>query len=248
MKILQQIFAIAIAVSFPACATEAIKMNIVWSEGQDEISAQLKQGAQIEDAVRFLNQSFNLQRSITLQFGAEDGPLYDPQADEILIPYEFYKQVVGLFSELHPDEEAHQQQSAMDSVLHTLFHEFGHAAIDQFSIPVLGREEDAADALASVLLIEYYEDGTEMALNAAELFALESEQRGALQEQDYWDEHSLDEQRYYSTVCHVVGSDTEQYSELAETVGFSAERVESCEFEYQQLVTDWEFLLEPAFK
>src|SRR5688500_14135049 len=34
-----------------------------------------------------------------------------------------------------------------------LYHELGHALIDLLNLPVLGREEDAADNLASVMMI-----------------------------------------------------------------------------------------------
>ncbi len=200
----------------------------------------------ITDSVNFINETFEFKRPLVLQMGAEDGPLYDPNDDLIQIPYEFYLQVVELFEQIMPNNEDLQHEYAIDALLHALFHEFGHAVVDQFDIPVLGREEDAVDALASVLLIEYYENGADMAINAAELFALESEDRGSLQEEDFWDEHSLDEQRFYTTLCHVYGSDPDNYPELIEDAGFSEERADSCIFEYQKLVDDWDVLLEPA--
>ena len=69
-----------------------------------------------------------------------------------------------------------------------------------------------------------------------------------MEEQDFWGEHSLDEQRYYSTLCHVYGSDPEQYKDIAEDAGFSDDRADSCEFEYQQMVDGWNKLLRSALK
>lgn len=222
-------------------------MQIKWL-GKSEVREILQADSVFEDGVGFINDNFQLQRSLTLIVGADDGPLYDPQSDVIQIPYEFYQQVVVLFEEVVPDDPDTREQYAIDSMLHTLFHEFGHAVIDQFEIPVLGREEDAVDGLASVLLIEYYDNGAEMAINAAELFALESDDRGALQEEDFWDEHSLDEQRFYSTLCHVYGSDPDEYQELVDDAGFTDERSEMCIFDYEKLVDDWDTLLEPVRK
>lgn len=238
------IFAILMGSVAPAVFADA-SMKIDWL-GDSEIRDLLESEAVFDDGISFINQTFQLQRSLTLQMGADDGPLYDPQADVIQIPYEFYQQVISLFEEIVPDDEEARKGYAIDSMLHTLFHEFGHAVIDQFDIPVVGREEDAVDALASVLMIEYFDDGADMAISAAELFALESEDRGSLQEQDFWDEHSLDEQRYYTTLCHVFGSDPENYESLADEAGFTSERAEACVFEYQQLVADWDKLLVPA--
>ena len=252
MTLKQSVQNILLFVSFGMASAAVVadsaekQMTIQWDEGNAEIRDTLQTDGVFQDGIDFINDTFLFERPVNLIIGAEDGPLYDPQQDIIQIPYEFYTQVVTLFAEVEPEDKDLQHQYAIDTMLHTLFHEYGHAVIEQFDLPIVGKEEDAVDALASVLLIEYYENGAEMAINAAELFALESEDRGSLQEEDFWDEHSLDEQRYYSTLCHVVGSDPRTYRELAESAGFSIERAESCEFEYQQLVADWDTLLEPV--
>lgn len=236
------VFYLLCSVLSPAMAKET---QLQWIGG-GEVRELLQSEGVFSDGVEFINDNFALNRALLVQVGADDGPLYDPQADAIQIPYGFYREVNKLFEEVVPDDEEIRRQYSIDSMLHTLFHEFGHAVVDQFDIPVLGREEDAVDALASVLLIEYYDNGAEMAINAAELFALESDDRGTLQEQDFWDEHSLDEQRFYTTLCHVYGSDPESYSDMIENAGFSEERAEGCVFEYQKLVSDWDVLLEPV--
>lgn len=221
------------------------EVDLKW-RGDSEVRELLESDGALTDAVGFINEYFRLKRPLQLELGADDGPLYDPNKDLIQIPYDFYLQVASLFEEVVPDDEELQREYSIDSILHALFHEFGHAVVDQFDIPVLGKEEDAVDALASVLLIEYYENGAEMAINAAELFALEGEDRGSPQEADFWGEHSLDEQRFYSTLCHVYGSDPEAYQDLVTDAGFSEQRAESCEYEYQKLVEDWDMLLQPA--
>ena len=49
-------------------------------------------------------------------------------------------------------------EAAMDfvrgNVLSIFYHEFGHALVDILGVPVMGREEDAADALSVVLTNE----------------------------------------------------------------------------------------------
>ncbi len=220
---------------------------IEYIEGEDKAqAAALLEDNVLEDGIEFINEVFTLQRDITVIVGAEAGPLYDPSVSEIYLPYHFYGEVLQRISQIENDAEQ-QIVFANDAMLHTLFHELGHALIDQLDLPVVGREEDAVDGLASMLLLEYYEDGADMAANAAELFALEGEERGELEAQDFWDEHSLDEQRYYSTICHIVGSDPQQYQGLAEEIGFSEERVDICDGIYQQLVSDWELLLDEVF-
>ena len=200
-----------------------------------------------DDGVQFINELFTLERDIKIVVGAEDGPLYDPSISEIQIPYWFYTEIIDRYSQIDNQADA-QAQFASDAMLHTLFHELGHALTDQLEIPIVGKEEDAVDGLASVLLLEYYDDGAEMARNAAELFALEGEDRGELTDADFWGEHSLDEQRYFSTLCHVYGSDPAKYEGLADEMEFSDDRRDLCEETYLRLVADWNTLLDDALQ
>ncbi len=131
--------------------------------------------------------------------------------------------------------------------MHTLFHELAHALISIYELPVIGKEEDAADGLASVLLIEFFEDGQEIAISAADLFDLESDDKEIF-EDDFWNEHSLDAQRFYSTLCHVYGSEPEKYGYLVEQSAFSEERAELCIEEYEILSSSWFGLLKPYIK
>ncbi|MFN4169605.1 MAG: DUF4344 domain-containing metallopeptidase, partial [Pannonibacter phragmitetus] len=44
------------------------------------------------------------------------------------------------------------------NIISTLYHEFGQALVDVLKLPVLGREEDAADALATLLIHQLWEE------------------------------------------------------------------------------------------
>ncbi|OQX37038.1 MAG: hypothetical protein B0D91_07775 [Oceanospirillales bacterium LUC14_002_19_P2] len=107
------------------------------------------------------------------------------------------------------------------------------------------KEEDAADGLATLLLIERFEHGQEIALTAADMFALESEDYETLDEPDFWDEHSLDAQRYYTTLCHIYGSDPDNYAYLMEEADIDQDRRELCIDEYDALSNSWNALLAP---
>lgn len=227
--------------------TSKVEIEYLTSADHDHIRSVLIEDGVLDNGVDFVNETFRLERSIKVTVGAEDGPLYDPGVSEIQIPYFFYTEIIERFSEIEKDRDE-QAVFASDAMLHTLFHELGHALIDQLELPIVGKEEDAVDALANVLLLEHYNEGAEMVSNAAELFALEGESRGDLEEEDFWDEHSLDEQRYFHTLCHVYGSDPDYFTDLAEDVGFSADRREICVETYARLVDDWNVLLEPAFR
>jgi hypothetical protein len=130
-----------------------------------------------------------------------------------------------------------------------LYHELGHALIDLLSLPVLGREEDAADNLASIMMIPEQPDPMmdELVVAAADGWYLSNlwQQRNGNAEIAWWGEHSLDMQRFYSVVCLMYGSDPEGFADLASSVSLPAERRTACPSEYAQARTSWGRLLAP---
>ncbi len=215
------------------------------------IVKKLQSDSSIQDAITLMNEEFTFRQPLTIVFGANDGPLYDPTRNDILIPYTFLDEVEQRFNAVNyaDDNQGNANpenliQAVMDVVIHTLFHELAHALIATYELPIVGKEEDAADNLAAVLSIEYFENGAEIAISAADLFYLEGDEITEFEEADFWDEHSLDLQRYYATLCHVYGSDDTQYAYLLEDTGFSDERAELCIGDYERMTNNWLTLLD----
>ncbi len=216
---------------------------------QKAIQAQIKSLQITKPIIEFINDTFILSTPLVYVFGGNDGPLYDSETNEILLPYAFYEDVKARFSAVKYSESGLTEKDATaDALMHTMFHELGHALIFMHDLPIVGKEEDAADSLATILLIEYFEDGQEIAISAADLFDLESEDRTTLTDEDFWDEHSLDEQRYYSTLCHVYGSAPEKYKHLIVEGVFDDDRATLCIQDYNNSVNGWHTLLSPYFK
>ena len=125
-----------------------------------------------------------------------------------------------------------------------LFHELGHALVDQWGIPVLGREEDAVDAFSTIFMTEIVKKG-EFALAGADFFYYLASS-GHLKEVDFADEHSLDKQRAYSIACWVYGSNPQQFTSLKKVL--PAERRVRCPDEYRRLKKAWFRLLKPHLR
>jgi hypothetical protein len=64
---------------------------------------------------------------------------------------------------------------------------------------VLGREEDAVDSLAAVIIAKFVAGGGDMALSVADFFGWLASHKRYYDETDFWDEHSLDAQRAYES-------------------------------------------------
>src|SRR5262249_57163013 len=126
------------------------------------------------------------------------------------------------------------------------FHEMGHALADQFHLPTLGRAEDAADSFATIALLDA---GSEFSVNvlvqaARGLFLSDRRDRKHGEELDFSDAHSLDRQRAYQIICLMVGSDQEQFKELADWVRIPQDRRRGCAADYQDAKYAWHSLLQ----
>ncbi|MEL6919747.1 MAG: DUF4344 domain-containing metallopeptidase [Pseudomonadota bacterium] len=135
-----------------------------------------------------------------------------------------------------------------NNLLYILFHEAGHAVIDQFGLPVLGQEEDAADAFATIEIMNVYEDPLPiLADSAIAQFIMDERLDGDYDVSDYYGSHDLDIQRGYRVICHAVGIEPDEYLVLAEDLGLDRDRIETCEDEGWLAAESWEVLLEPSF-
>jgi hypothetical protein len=210
--------------------------------------AVIEQEAGLPDLVDALNEMIALPRDVRVRVGGEEGPYYDPEEVEIVMPPSFVDTVGELFAESEAFDTDDELLEEIGSVVAFVFlHEAGHALVDQLDLPTTGREEDAVDELATVLSTRF-EDGGDLGLAAALMFGLFGEERTEIAEDEFWGEHSLDEQRFYSILCHVYGSDPEEYEEIVTEAGIDDDRLEQCPQEYEQKVDAWDELLGPHLK
>lgn|GEM_PF-568596 len=196
-----------------------------------------------------LSRSFVLPRDMEIHVvNGFVGPNYDPQTKTITLSYGFVSYVGDQLTKNFPGLEKDQDElgrelAAVDGFI--LLHELGHALIDLYNLPVLGKEEDAADSVATVFLTQTVKNGAEYAFDAAKFFNALSARQRKLAPSAYWDEHSLDKQRAYAIVCWIAGSSERDLSTVRGMGILGDERLQRCPGEYQQKVRAWDALLQP---
>lgn len=204
-----------------------------------------------EEVVENLDQSLILPNDIQISL-AECGEVdahFDPEDDSVHLCYEMlehFLQMFGTEAGAQTDEEFEEAGGkAVAALVFVFYHELGHALVDVYELPITGREEDAVDQLATVMLLETWEgEDSELAITAsAEWFDTSSVEREG--DPDMADEHSLDEQRYYNLLCWTYGSDPDYFSDYVEDWELPAERAERCPSEYEQISRAWNTLLGP---
>ncbi len=177
--------------------------------------------------------------------GFGGGPFYNPEDNSITLPYQFATAVLGVISQTNPEASETEWGEAVGAVNSFIFaHEFGHALIHDFELPVLGREEDAADGIATVLLLKA-EEGAVYAADAAEFWLSFSGRQTPPKLAEYADNHSFDRQRAYNILCWVGGSNEAILDALAENEIVPEERLASCPAEWELLRRSTEQVLRP---
>jgi hypothetical protein len=216
-----------------------------------ELEAIFKETRMLEDTVQELNNVFSLPSQVPVVFRecGDVNAFYDPNTREISLCYELVEYYSGMFlSEDQTEEEATEGGEAVaGATLFTFFHELGHALIDLYDLPVTGREEDAVDQLATMILLEGGEEGETAALDGAWSF-LSEEEEDSEEEPEFWDEHSLDEQRFYNIVCWSYGKNPEGLQDLVDDETLPGDRAERCPAEYDRMSRSWDALLDPYVK
>jgi hypothetical protein len=133
------------------------------------------------------------------------------------------------------------------NMLFVLLHEMGHAVVAELRIPVLGKDEDAADAFAATRLIRLQNGFSEQVVAEAAKGWFMSDRRDK-KEGDavpYYDEHGLDLQRAYQFVCYLVGADPEKFRALADETKLPKDRQTSCKNDYSRALNNWDAALKP---
>lgn len=140
------------------------------------------------------------------------------------------------------DEQDDTALFVVGNTLFAVYHELAHALIDLLELPVIGREEDAADGFAAIMMIPSTPDRVrdELIIAVADGWRLQGEQAD---QSPLWGEHALDEQRYFSVICWMVGSDQEGFFDFAIEAGMPLQRIEACAADFERMKTSWQGLL-----
>ncbi|MFF3836778.1 DUF4344 domain-containing metallopeptidase [Streptomyces sp. NPDC001930] len=221
----------------------------------------LQENEVLESAAAHINSLIGLPRDVpltALSCGGDVNAYWDPESQGILFCYELVGAYRGLFEKLNTTGTQAQQDRATEDDLigvsnSTVFHELGHALIDIYELPSTGREEDAADQLATLLLAgdplrQQYAVSDIEAWGALAVAAENGDITGQLA-----DEHALDAQRYYNAICWLYGSDPAAYQGVVQTEAnpegvLPEARAVRCPDEYKKIYNAWGTLLQPYLK
>jgi len=197
-----------------------------------------------ETVVENLNKTIRLPRSVDVQL-VDCGTInafYDPNSSRIIVCYELLDYFLSVFKgNVKSDDEL--GNAVIGATMFSFYHETGHGLIHQLDLPAVGREEDSADQIATLILMASGDQGVSMALSGAYWFQLQANKTD--HQTPFWDEHAFDGQRFYNIMCLIYGSNPEKYAEFVATGNLHADRAKRCPEEYAKIHKAWQTLLGP---
>jgi hypothetical protein len=183
--------------------------------------------------------------NIVLTECGQANALYNPRTHSIHICWELFSVLLDLFRPYFRNQ-AELNQNAANALIFIIFHEIGHALIHVYDLPTTGREEDAVDQFSTVWM--YRLGGGDQIIRSADFFYLSEKNRGPFSKTPFWDEHSLDLQRFYNIICLIYGTNPQRYANFIRLGTLPVERARRCQQEFTQIDRAWYRLLQPHAK
>ncbi len=192
-----------------------------------------------------LNQMIAMPKDVYINMDScgEPNAYYNPNASEITFCYELLEQYDAEFKTIEKNQ-AKVDEMVEDTLIQTLFHELGHCLIDVWELPATGREEDAVDQLATILMLDGSDEGQASTINAALEFEIASRDQDP-GDMMFWDEHSFSKTRFYDMLCLVYGSNPDKNEFMIGDDGLPEKRAVRCEEEFKRAERSWMKLLAP---
>jgi len=206
------------------------------------------------ERVRDSLQGLRLPRPLTLKIEGCDGDInasYESSDTTLTVCYEYLAYIEELAQEISPagvKEGLTPANYIVGPFLEVVLHEMAHAIFDLKKVPILGREEDAADQVAAFLLLGLGKDETRRVIaSIAVMYASEATEAPS-KLKDFADEHGLPAQRLFNLLCLSYGAHPELFGDLVEKGFLPRERAEQCGGEYRQVRMAFDRLVAPHLK
>ncbi|TMB29753.1 MAG: hypothetical protein E6J61_14485 [Deltaproteobacteria bacterium] len=191
--------------------------------------------------------ALRLPEPLRIKFASCDGESnawYEPSDKTVTFCYEY----VADLEQASGGAAAHgipAEVAFMGGVAFVLLHETSHALFDLLEVPILGREEDAADNVAAFLLLSAGEGIARRVLSGATWMYLQDSMGQKLDESDFSDVHGLGSQRFYNVLCIAYGSNPQSFQGIVAKGYLPKERAESCGEEFRQVAYAMKKLVAP---
>jgi hypothetical protein len=165
---------------------------------------------------------------------AECGPTPQPYSSgaPVTICYEVLDHVAKLVQQ-HSRDPAYQQMLIYCAFIEAVLHEVSLGIFDVLGVPIWGREYDAGDRLAALIMTQFGEDV--MATTVESTTQIFQWSNKTWTGRDFASTESPEAQRFYNYLCIAYAASPYDYDYLVRGGTLPKDRAERCDGEYQQI-------------
>lgn len=209
---------------------------------------QIKQGRALEHLQELLS-PLRLPYPLTLKVTSCDGVPNAWYGEEtVTVCYELLAEMLKNASAQDLPIGISRADTVIGPALDVFLHETGHAVFHMLDIPVLGREEDAADLFSAYVMLRLgKEEARRMILGAAYGYNIQMPKgpQVSVPVDVFSDEHSLPAQRAFNVLCIAYGADKKLFADIVDKGFLPKTRAENCDIEYDDLTFAMNRLVSP---
>jgi len=236
------------ATAHAAAKTNQIRVSYEAPKNPDhqQIYEVLKERKSLEQLQEFLS-PFRLQWTLNILLTGCDGEADAIYSDgAITICYEYIEELQEFMAPGTTPAGIEPIDTLIGPFVDTVLHEFAHALFDFHDIPILGREEDAADQVSAYIYLQTgNEEAHRLITGTVYAYMREVQNTDPPDMEEYADEHSTSEQRAINLVCQAYGADPKLFSDLPALAKVPQYRVDICEEEYELISHAYQTLIGP---
>jgi hypothetical protein len=128
-----------------------------------------------------------------------------------------------------------RREAIVGNLLDTMLHEIGHGVFDIFKIPVLGKEEDAADQFSGFLMLQFGPEAARIGIKGATYFYIVWASRKVGRPSPFYDVHGMDQQRIFNYLCLGYGAEPTVFQDYVDNGLLPKARAAGCRSEYERV-------------
>jgi hypothetical protein len=223
-------------------------------DGKPEALNWLKDRKILERIAQFLS-PVNLPATLTLTSGgpatkvgcpeASPNMYFNPGANELVVCYAYIDWWRSHVARNETFRGITSQDVLAGGFAGVILHEAGHALSSMLGLTVLGREEDAADQIAALIMLQFSPDLSRAALKGFAYTLLKLGEGDPAEAAYFFDVHGTPSQRFYNTICIAYGKDPDGYRDVVELAQVPKARLDNCKYEYAQVKKAFERTILP---
>jgi hypothetical protein len=188
-----------------------------------------------------------LPRELKLTFSGCDGEAdawYEQARHQVTICYEYIEELRRKAPKETTEDGVTPEDAVIGPVMEVVLHETAHAVFHMLRLPILGKEEDAADQFAAIMLLQMGQETARRTIAATAHMYWREASENEPDHSDFASSHSPPIQRFYQLVCTAYGWDANLFGYVREKY-LDPERADECADEVQTLKASFSKLIGP---